>query len=175
MVIGRPKKDAEEKRGTTLTFKVTSAEHLRLSRLAKHRAEELYQATSQRFDVTLASYLRWLIDLDAQKRGVMLEEPKEEANGFEPAPEPAPMIAPPVASRSRAATSKAAAAKKAPKTADLRDEIVPYRKRHAMGQRAFAKEIGMPSQSGISSLEAKKRDFSPEQETAFRTLLEADG
>lgn len=169
MVIGRPKKDPEEKRGTTLTFKVTSAEHLRLSRLAKHRAEELYQATSQRFDVTLASYLRWLVDLDAQKRDIPLEEPQGEAAPSEPAivePEPAPLVVP---------TEAAPKPAKAKKAKDLRDELEPYRKRHKLGQRTFSTMIGVSSQSGVSNLEKKARAFSPEQEAAFRALLEAEG
>jgi len=167
MVIGRPKKDPEEKRGITLTFKVTNAEHLRLSRLAKHREEEIHQATGQHFDVPVAGYLRWLVDLDAQKRGVSLEEPQAEAGPSEPAtvePEPAPkpvVVAP-------APPSK-------PKTAkDLRDELPRYRKRNGLGQRELAAKLGS-SQPNLSAFESKKRPFSPEPEAAFRALLEAEG
>ncbi len=169
MVIGRPKKDPEEKRAITLTFKVTNAEHLRLSKLAKHREEEIFQATGQHFDMPVAAYLRWLVDVDAQKRGIPLEEPKDEpelvdaarvattsetvADPGEPAPKPA----------------------KAKKGKDLRDELEPYRKRHNLGQRMLSGMIGVPSQSGVSNLEKKTRAFSPEQEAAFRALLEAEG
>lgn len=173
MVIGRPKKDPEERRGTTLTFKVTNAEHLRLTRLAKHRAEELYQATNQHFDVTLASYLRWLVDCDAQKRGIVLEEPKDETRGSEPPPAPAPRAAS-VAPVTRPATPKAPAAKKAPRTTDLRDELPRYRKRHGMGQRALAAKLGS-TQPNLSAFESKKRPFSPEAEASFRKLLAAEG
>ena len=169
MVIGRPKKDPEEKRGITLTFKVTNAEHLRLSRLAKHREEEIHQATGQHFDVPVSGYLRWLVDLDAQKRGVSLEEPQAEAGPSELAPvepEPAPLVVP---------TEAAPKPAKAKKAKDLRDELEPYRKRHSLGQKTLSGMIGVPSQSGVSVLEAKRRDFLPEQEAAFRALLEAEG
>ena len=173
MVIGRPKKDPEEKRAITLTFKVTNAEHLRLSRLAKHRQEELFQATGQHFDMPVAVYLRWLVDVDAQKRGVPLE--LEEPQG-EPRPVHAALVAPasaPVAVPAEPAP-KPVKAKTAPKTADLRDELPRYRKRHGLGQRELAAKIGS-SQPNLSALESKKRLFSAEPEAAFRALLEAEG
>lgn len=168
MVIGRPKKDPEEKRAITLTFKVTNAEHLRLSKLAKHRQDEIFQATGQHFDMPVAGYLRWLVDVDAQKRGIPLET-QDETGHVDAAP-----ISPasaPVADLAEPAPKPA----KAKKAKDLRDELEPYRKRHALGQGKLSKMIGVASQSGVSNLEKKTRAFSPEQEAAFRALLEAEG
>ena len=169
MVIGRPKKDPEEKRGITLTFKVTNAEHLRLSKLAKQRQEEIFQATGQHFDMPVAGYLRWLVDADATKRGVPLEEPKDEPELVDAAP-----VAPASATVA-VPVEPAPKPAKAKKTKDLRDELEPYRKRHGLGQKRLSGMIGVPSQSGVSNLEKKTRAFSPEQEAAFRALLEAEG
>ena len=169
MAIGRPRKDPGEKRGTTLTFKVTSAEHLRLSRLTKHRQEELFQATGQHFDMPVAGYLRWLVDCDAKTRGIPLEEPQDEFGTTEVGlvePEAVPKVT------SAEPAPKPAKPKKAK---DLRDEMAAYRTRKGIGQKRLAALIGVPSQSGISSIEAKKRAFAPEQEAAFRALLEAEG
>lgn len=178
MVIGRPKKDPDDKRGVTLTFKVTSAEHHRLLKLAKTREEEVYQSLGQHFDVTMASYLRWLVDRDAEARGFALEDPTGEPEGVELEPASAAPVGPPEDEPSVATKDapkvKKAPKEKAPKEQDLRDELPKYRARRKIGQRALATMLG-GSQSLVSTLERKARAFSPEQEAAFRALLEAEG
>ena len=169
MVIGRPKKDPEEKRGITLTFKVTNAEHHQLSRLAKHRGGEISQAAGHRVEMSVAAYLRGLVELDAKKHGIPLEEPQSEHVDAAPVAPPSAPVAVPAEP-----APKPAKAKKAPKTADLRDELPRYRKRHGLGQRELAAKIGS-SQPNLSAIESKKRPFSAEPEAAFRALLEAEG
>jgi hypothetical protein len=55
---------------TTFTLKFSAEERELVGRLIASREKELRDATGQDLDVTIASYLRWLIDKDAQARGL---------------------------------------------------------------------------------------------------------
>src|SRR5690242_2357307 len=60
-----------EKTGTTtFTLKFTTAERELVGRLLDARAKELREVTGQDMEVTIAGYLRWLIERDAQARGL---------------------------------------------------------------------------------------------------------
>jgi hypothetical protein len=55
---------------TTFTLKFTTDERELVQHLVEARAKELREAAGQAIDVTIASYLRWLIERDAQARGL---------------------------------------------------------------------------------------------------------
>jgi hypothetical protein len=61
---------ASESTTTTFTLKFTQEERELVQRLVEARAEELRKAAGQAIEVTIASYLRWLIERDAQARGL---------------------------------------------------------------------------------------------------------
>lgn len=69
--MGRPKiTNRRNVRGVVLTLKLSPAERERLSRLVDARAAELHELTGQHIAVTASSYLRWLLDCDAETRGL---------------------------------------------------------------------------------------------------------
>jgi len=55
---------------TTFTLKFSTAERELVGRLVEARAKELRAVAGTDIDVTIASYLRWLIERDAQARGL---------------------------------------------------------------------------------------------------------
>jgi hypothetical protein len=55
---------------TTFTLKFTGDERTLLDKLVAARADDLREATGQSLQVSVASYLRWLIDQDAKTRGL---------------------------------------------------------------------------------------------------------
>lgn len=163
--MGRPKKDIDEKRGSTLTFKVTTAEHDLIAALAQHRAEELLRLTGQRFDVPVSSYLRWLIDTDAAKRGL----------GVTPAPvTEAPVVAP-VAVEKAAPKPKATTAKTA-KPKAVEPAVTPESVRAAVlaavekgSTRADIVKAAGVDQGQFSAFMSEKKGFSPAKlEDVFR-------
>lgn len=64
------KKRSAASESTTFTLKFTPEERELVQRLVEARAKELREAAGQAIDVTIASYLRWLIERDAQARGL---------------------------------------------------------------------------------------------------------
>jgi hypothetical protein len=78
MVMARPKNaDRQKVKNITLTLKLTLAERKRLHQLVEARAEELHKLTGQRIDVSASAYIRWLMDRDAEERG--LDDPTKTA------------------------------------------------------------------------------------------------
>lgn len=55
---------------TTYTVRFTPEERELVQQLLEARAKELSEAAGQAIDVKVASYLRWLIERDAQARGL---------------------------------------------------------------------------------------------------------
>jgi hypothetical protein len=55
----------------TFTWKLSAEERDLLRRLVQARAAELHEATGQQLEVSIASYLRWLVEQDAKKRGLL--------------------------------------------------------------------------------------------------------
>lgn len=87
--MARPAKPAPERRGSTITFKLTTTEAAWLKRLAAARADEIREQTGQLLDVTVAAYLRWLMHRDAVARGLALDEepkPKPRRKASRPTP-----------------------------------------------------------------------------------------
>lgn len=78
--------DRDQVKGVVMTLKLSGPERARLDRLVESRAAELQKLTGQRIELSVAAYLRWLQDRDAEARGIALEE--EMAS--EPAPPPTP-------------------------------------------------------------------------------------
>jgi len=66
-------KRAEELK--TFTWKLSPEERDLLQRLVQARAAEVQEATGQQIDVSIASYLRWLVEQDARKRGLLKPAP----------------------------------------------------------------------------------------------------
>jgi hypothetical protein len=65
------KKSASDEATTTVyTLRFTQEERALVGRLIEARAAELREATGQDLEVTISSYLRWLIERDAQARGL---------------------------------------------------------------------------------------------------------
>lgn len=71
----RPRKeDRAEVRDVILTLKLSPTERARLDVLCEARAAELFQLTGERIAVTASSYLRGLMERDAQARGLSGQE-----------------------------------------------------------------------------------------------------
>jgi hypothetical protein len=67
----RPKKaDRSAVKDVTITLKLSVRERERLRQLMEARAAELFKMTGQHIPVTIAAYLRWLMDRDAEARGL---------------------------------------------------------------------------------------------------------
>jgi hypothetical protein len=65
----RPKKaDRSAIKDVTITLKLSGPERERLGQLMEARAAELQKMTGQHIPVTIAAYLRWLMDRDAAER-----------------------------------------------------------------------------------------------------------
>ena len=69
--MARPKyANRSEVKTVTLTLKVTKAERKRLNELAAARAKELQERTGQRIAVSASALIRWLMDREADQRGL---------------------------------------------------------------------------------------------------------
>jgi hypothetical protein len=64
------KKTAAGDEKSVYTVKFTQEERALVGRLIEARAAELREKTGQDIEVTIASYLRWLIEQDAHARGL---------------------------------------------------------------------------------------------------------
>ncbi len=69
-------KKAASAETTTFTLKFSGEERELLDRLIAARAQELREATGQQLAVSIASYLRWLIEKDAKGRGLLKAQPR---------------------------------------------------------------------------------------------------
>ena len=67
--VARAKRTTGEE--TTFTLKFSSEERKLVGRLVEARAKELREVAGSEIDVTIASYLRWLIERDAHARGLV--------------------------------------------------------------------------------------------------------
>lgn len=65
----RPKRTTSEE--TTFTLKLSLEERELAGRCVDARAKELREVTGSAVEVTLASYVRWLIEQDAKRRGLV--------------------------------------------------------------------------------------------------------
>ena len=70
------KKTSQGPEPTNFTIKFTEAERDLVGRLVQAREAELHESTGQQISVSIASYLRWLIEKDARERGLFKPEPK---------------------------------------------------------------------------------------------------
>jgi hypothetical protein len=69
--MGRPKKtDRDAVKRKTLTLKLSQPERDQLEQLLQARAAELHKLTGQHIPVSISGYLRWLMDRDAEARGL---------------------------------------------------------------------------------------------------------
>jgi hypothetical protein len=66
--VARPKRTTGSE--TTFTLKFSPEERELVGRLVEARAKDLREIAGSDVDVTIASYLRWLIERDAQARGL---------------------------------------------------------------------------------------------------------
>jgi hypothetical protein len=64
------KKRSAATESTTFTLKFTTDERELVGDLIEVRAKELRETTGQDIEVSIASYIRWLIERDAQARGL---------------------------------------------------------------------------------------------------------
>ena len=55
---------------TNFTLRFSAEERELVGRLVEARAKELREMTGSEVEVTVAGYLRWLVDRDAQARGL---------------------------------------------------------------------------------------------------------
>jgi hypothetical protein len=67
--VPRPKRTTGE--ATTFTVKFSAEERDLVRRLVQARAKDLQEVTGTDVGVSIASYLRWLIERDAQTRGLV--------------------------------------------------------------------------------------------------------
>ena len=67
--MARAKRTTSEEK--TFTLKFSAEERELVGRLVEARAKELRELTGSDVDVTIASYLRWLIERDAHARGLL--------------------------------------------------------------------------------------------------------
>ena len=65
-----PKQDRAKVKSVTLTLKLTASERERLHDLVAAREAELRKQTGQHIDLSASSYIRWLMDQDAERRGL---------------------------------------------------------------------------------------------------------
>jgi hypothetical protein len=68
--MGAKKRSASTQSTTTFTLKFSEDERELVGRLVEARAKELREAAGQDIEVTIASYLRGLIERDAHARGL---------------------------------------------------------------------------------------------------------
>jgi hypothetical protein len=76
------KEDRDAVRTSVLTIKLSAHDRALLGRLAESRAEELRKLTGQTIDVSLSGLLRWVVEAEAARRGIV-----SDADPEEPAPD----------------------------------------------------------------------------------------
>jgi hypothetical protein len=75
VAMGRPMlADRDLVKGVVMTLKLSGPERARLDKLVDARSAEIQKLTGQRIELSLAAYIRWLFDRDAEARGIPLEE-----------------------------------------------------------------------------------------------------
>ena len=83
--------DRDQVKGVVMTLKLSGPERARLDRLVESRAAEIQKLTGQRIELSVAAYLRWLQDRDAEARGIALEEEEPAPDAPTPPPTPKPL------------------------------------------------------------------------------------